>query len=164
MDNSLSELNGSGRPGCLSAFGQITSKQVAVGTIIQENKGYWDKMQLGPCLWDKMQLGHFAFRTKCSWNFWSLGQISGFSDNIGTKGSGTKCRWDNSPRDSHLWDNSPRDNPLGTIMTNLFNLVLANLFKSNCELIFWQKLKLLFLAFLNILVNQGQTYITLRQI
>ena len=47
---------------------------------------------------DKLELLYMRrkdFGTKCSWDTWYLGQISGFWDIFGTKGIGTKCQWDN---------------------------------------------------------------------
>ena len=64
----------------------------------------WDLLPFGQnvvgtyCYCDKIYLGHVAFGTKCIWDIWRLGQISGFWDIFGTKGIGTKCQWDNSPR------------------------------------------------------------------
>ena len=67
-----------------------------MGTDFQESNGCWDNLKLGP----------MVFGTKCSWDFWSLGQFTFFWDtyslgqnDIGTIYPSEKGQWNNSPSD-----------------------------------------------------------------
>ena len=79
-------------------------------------------------------MGQLAFGTKCSWDFWHLGQFTFFWDRyalgqkvlgqnvIGTIYLWAESVWDNSPRVNHLWDKRYWENPQGTISLGLFTV------------------------------------------
>ena len=71
-----------------------------MGTDFQESNGCWDNLKLGP----------MVFGTKCSWDFWSLGQFTFFWD---TYALGQKVLGQNVIGTIYLlltyhWDNSPK--------------------------------------------------------
>ena len=64
-----------------------------MGTDFQESNGCWDNLKLGP----------MVFGTKCSWDFWSLGQFTFFWD---TCALGQKALGQNVVGTFGFWDKS----------------------------------------------------------